>query len=158
MIGTAKILDLSHLTDTKITSEDIERYTPFIERGDIVLLKTKNSYIQPTAKFQKDFVYVTETAARRFVEWGVKAVGIDYLGIERDQPLHLTHKLLLGNNIAIIEGLRLAHCDETKCVNTTKLTNDEQTEKVQIICLPLAINGLEGAPARAILLITAKPQ
>ena len=35
-------------------------------------------------------------------------MGIDSLGIERDQTDHATHKGLLSNNIIIIEGLRLA--------------------------------------------------
>ena len=66
----------------------------------------------------------------------IKTVGVDYLGIERNQPKHETHTLILGNEIAIIEGLRL----------------EEATEGDYILyCLPLAVKGLEAAPVRAVL-------
>jgi len=64
-------------------------------------------------------------------------VGIDYLGIERNQEAHDTHTLLLQEDIPIIEGLRLAHAEEAY---------------YSFICLPLALQGLDGAPARAILI------
>jgi arylformamidase len=67
----------------------------------------------------------------------VKAVGIDYLGIERNQPDHATHTILMNNNITIIEGLRLA---------------DVMAGDYFFICLPLNVVGLEAAPARALLL------
>ena len=35
------------------------------------------------------------------------AVGIDALGIERKDPDHKTHKILMSSSIWIIEGLRL---------------------------------------------------
>ncbi len=69
---------------------------------------------------------------------GVKAVGTDYLGIERDQPGHETHRALLSHRVAIIEGLRLADVDAGK--------------RYYLLCLPLKIVGFEAAPARAVLL------
>jgi arylformamidase len=44
---------------------------------------------------------------------------------------------LLGSGIPIVEGLRLAHVERGT---------------YYFVCLPLAIHGLEAAPARAILL------
>jgi arylformamidase len=41
------------------------------------------------------------------VEEGVFCVGIDSLGIERNQQDHATHKLLFENNVWVLEGLRL---------------------------------------------------
>jgi arylformamidase len=72
-----------------------------------------------------------------FAEKKVKAIGIDYLGIERNQPDHATHTILMKHNIAIIEGLRLA---------------DAVAGDYFFICLPLNVIGLEAAPARAVLL------
>jgi arylformamidase len=63
------------------------------------------------------------------------AVGIDYLGIERNQPAHETHITLLKAGVVIIEGLRLAN------VTPGGFT---------LHCLPLHIVGSDGAPARAI--------
>lgn len=69
-------------------------------------------------------------------EKGIRGVGIDSLGIERSQPEHETHKVLLGNNIIIIEGLRLQDIDEGVYM---------------MYALPLKIVGGDGAPARVIL-------
>ncbi len=65
-------------------------------------------------------------------------MGIDYLGIERNQPGHDTHRALLSSGVAIIEGLRLADIAAGK--------------RYYFMCLPLRIVGFEAAPARAILL------
>jgi arylformamidase len=113
------------------------------EEDVIVLFKTRNSELSPTAPFTPTFVYLTAAGAKFLTErQDIKAVGIDYLSIEnsRYQPDHATHNTLLGNkprSIAIIEGLRLAHVSPGV---------------YQLICLPLALVGTEGAPARAVLL------
>jgi len=64
-------------------------------------------------------------------------VGIDYLGIEHSQPGHVTHTTLMHQDIVIIEGLRLFHINPGRYF---------------FVCLPLAVIGLEAAPARAILI------
>ncbi len=65
------------------------------------------------------------------------AIGIDYLGIERNQSDHETHLALLQKDIPIIEdSLRLGP------VNTGAYI---------LTCLPLAISGIDAALARAIL-------
>jgi arylformamidase len=45
--------------------------------------------------------------AKKLSEIELLAVGIDGLGIERNDPMHQTHLTLMNNNIFIIEGLRL---------------------------------------------------
>ena len=82
-------------------------------------------------------MYIENTGAQYLVEKKVKAVGIDYLGIERNQPGHPTHSELMSNGIVVIEGLRLAHVEPGRYM---------------IVCLPLNVIGLDGAPARAVLL------
>ena len=66
----------------------------------------------------------------------IKGVGIDSLGIERNQPDHATHKILLGNGIHILEGLRLKNVKE-----------GEYT----LIAAPLNIKNVEASPVRALL-------
>jgi len=100
------------------------------------LFKTKNSALKNNAPFDPEFIYLDKTGAKYCVEQKIKAVGIDYLGIERNQPGHETHALLLENNIGIIEGLRLAHAE---------------ADQYFLICLPLLIPGADASPARAIL-------
>ena len=118
-----------------ITVEDLKNKK--IKKDEIILLKTKNSNLKQNTKFNKNFTYLTKEAAKFLTKSKIKAIGIDYLGIERDQPSHETHKILLKNNIPIIEGLRLKNTKE---------------KTYQLICLPLNLIGLEAAPARAILI------
>lgn len=134
LCGTAHVFDFTHVQDC-ITVEDLKAQN--IEPDTIVLLKTRNSIAAWDALFNTEFVYVDAVAAKYLVDKKIKAVGIDYLGIESNQPGHPTHKVLLSNNIPIIEGLRLEHA---------------QPGNYTLICLPLALKGLDAAPARAILL------
>lgn len=133
-MGLCQVLDLTEVEDG-ITADDLAECE--IEAGDIILFKTANSSLEPTDPFQPDFVYLTADGAEYLVDLGVKAVGIDYLGIERNQPDHATHTILLENEVAIIEGLRLDHV---------------QAGVYYLCCFPMAMQGVEAAPARAILM------
>ncbi len=132
--GECKVLDLSNIEE-KITKKDLEKFD--IKKNEIILLKTKNSNLEPTEKFDYNFVYLEKSGAQFLVSKKIKAVGIDYLGIERNQTNHETHKILLKEDIPIIEGLRLRHV---------------KTKEYIFYCLPLPISNLDSAPARAILI------
>ena len=129
-IGKAKLFDMTHVQDG-ITKADIEHLA--IEEGDIVLFKTTNSFEDT---FNYEFVYVKEDAARYLKGKRIKSVGIDGLGIERSQAGHPTHKILLSNDILIIEGLRF---------------QDVPEGTYTLYCLPLKLDHVEAALARAIL-------
>jgi arylformamidase len=134
VIGPAKVFDMSVVADG-ITRDHVENLQ--IDPGDIVLFKTVNSATQPTDKFTPHFIYLEVSGAQCLVERNVRAVGIDYLGIERSQQGHLTHNLLFKHDIAIIEGLRLGTVTQGTYF---------------LCCLPLYAIGLEAAPARAVLI------
>lgn len=104
-----------------------------IQKGDVVFFKTRNSFIET---FDFDFVYVDQSAAQALSAIGIKGVGLDALGIERAQDNHPTHKILLGADIFIIEGLRL---------------KDVQPGTYELIALPLKIIGVEALPMRVLL-------
>lgn len=134
LIGEAILVDLTY-AELVITKEDLINFN--LPPNIILLLKTKNSDLLPTQNFNKDFVYLNDQAAQYCIDMKVKAIGIDYLGIERDQSDHLSHKKLFSNNVAIIEGLRFKNISEGKYF---------------FICLPLKLSNIDAAPARAILL------
>jgi len=135
-VGPCKVLDLTDVSE-HITRNRLEEHDDKINENDIILLKTINSDKSPTEKFSPTFVYLEHTGALYLAEKKIKAVGIDYLGIERSQEGHPTHINLMEADICIIEGLRLGHvpAGDYFCV-----------------CLPLYTIGLEAAPARAILI------
>lgn len=134
LMGPAKVIDMVRIIDV-ITAEDLKRHE--IHEQDIILLRTMNSAYEETDEFNKEFVYLDQSAAAYLAERKIKAIGIDYLGIERGNPEHSTHTTLMHADIMIIEGLRLSHV---------------QAGDYFMVCLPLAVVGLDAAPARVILM------
>jgi arylformamidase len=74
---------------------------------------------------------LSEDAARRLAAAGVRLVGIDALTIGSDA----VHRILLEGGVWILEGLDLARVSPGR---------------YDLVCLPLRIAGVEGAPARAV--------
>jgi arylformamidase len=135
------VLDFSALRSDHICAAALQQkeaeFSPdhkVLRLGLSVILKTKSS-LQDSFDFS--FVYLEKSGAAYLAEKGIRAVGIDALGIERDQPDHETHKILLGAGIWIIEGLRLAAVPEGEYI---------------LALMPLKIKGVEALPARAVLL------
>ncbi len=132
LIGSCCVLDFSACKKA-ITADDLKKKT--IDQK-IVLLKTKNSNCLPTDLFDFNFIGLSESGAEFLIEKNIKSVGIDYLGLENNAPGHPAHKLLMEQDIIIIEGLRLSKAQE---------------KNYTFYCLPLALTGAEASPARAIL-------
>ena len=131
VITPCQVVDLT-AAEGGITQQDLQKKE--IRTGQFVLLKTRNS-LQETFDFE--FVYLERSGASYLKELGVTGVGIDALGIERDQPDRMTHKTLLGNGILILEGLRLGAVPEGEYL---------------LLAAPLKIKGAEASPVRALLL------
>jgi arylformamidase len=103
-----------------------------------VLLKTRNSALLEQAEFTRNYTFLAPDGAELLAEQGVELVGIDYLSIEQFRSgHHRTHRTLLERRIAIVEGLQLGGV---------------APGVYDFICLPLRLAGMDGAPARAVLL------
>ncbi|MCS6922936.1 MAG: cyclase family protein [Fimbriimonadales bacterium] len=135
LIGYAWVADLRGYE--QITAEALERANipPTTTR---LLLKTDNSARWATeTEFNKAHVALTPDAAEWLVRHAVDVVGIDYLSIERfGAPRPEAHYILCGAGKIIIEGLNLHGVDEGE---------------YELICMPLLIEGADGAPARVAL-------
>lgn len=133
LCGRARVVELT--TRRSVTAEDL---AGFDLREDVrLLLKTHNSRLWGTPEFHQDFIGVTEGAARFLVDRGVKVLGVDYLSVEQYKtPGAPAHHVLLGAGTIVIEGLNL---------------RDVETGTYEMFCLPLAVVGADGAPARVIL-------
>ena len=103
-MGKCIVIDFTKVNNA-ITKKDFEKVKIKIKKDDVVLLKTKNSLEK---EFDFNFVYLEKSGAEYLASKKIKAVGIDSLGIERNQPNHETHKILLGKSIPIFEGLDLS--------------------------------------------------
>ena len=103
-----------------------------------ILLRTRNSALLSRKEFVNDYTYLAPDGAQYLVDKGVELVGIDYLSIEQfHSGHHLTHRTLLERSVVIVEGLDLSV---------------PPSGEYQFICLPLRIEGCDGAPARAVLI------
>lgn len=136
LIGQCTVFDLSQVIDAIGEAELVN--LP-IDPGDFVLLKTKNSFEK---EFNHRFVYLSEAGANFLVKKQVRGVGIDALGIERDQPAHPTHQILFENGVVILEGLRL---------------EEARPGNYLLVALPIKLMDIEAAPARAVLINTLLP-
>jgi len=133
LIGPARVLDLTHVTGG-ISRADLVPCA--IQAGEWLLFKTKNSFSE---QFDFEFVYLQADGAEYLCQLQVKGVGTDGLGIERAQPDHRTHTLLLNQGIHIVEGLRL---------------KEVVGGNYFMVIAPLKLTGIDAAPARAFLLGT----
>jgi arylformamidase len=114
-----------------------EEHLPDGALPERLLIRTDNSRLPTDGPMREDYVAVSEGAARRLVDGGVRLIGVDYLSVAPfDQASQATHHILLGHEIVIVEGLRLAGLAE----------GDYE------FCLaPLPVEGGDGAPCGAFL-------
>jgi arylformamidase len=123
-----------------VTKKDLEMAN-IPENTERLLIKTQNSQLLTKGdKFTENFVGLSSDAAQWVVNKEIRLIGIDYLSIQPYSGFHKTHEILLKEDIVIVEGLNLT---------------DVMTGIYQLICLPIKIEGAEGAPARAILVKTS---
>jgi len=130
LITMVKVYDMTH-RETYIEADDIRSLD--IKKGDFVLFKTKNSFEEI---FNFEFVFINESASAYLAELKVSGVGVDGLGVERDQEGHPTHKNLFKADIIIIEGLRLKEIQEGQYM---------------MYALPIKIKGMDALPLSVIL-------
>jgi arylformamidase len=126
--GKCKVLDLTHC-EKNLAAMDLERFD--VKKGDIILLKTKNS-LNIAKKFGKDCICLAEDAADYLVERKIKTVGIDCLSIGNKE----VHKKIINSGTIIFESLDLSKVKQGEYI---------------FVGLPLKID-CDGAPARAILI------
>ena len=134
-VGPARVIAIDH--EQYIGREEMERHD--LKRDERVLFKTRNSKLWPRSYelFLPKFVAISASGARCLVERGVRTVGVDYLSVGAFEGDGIeTHQILLGAGLWLIEGLNLSHIS---------------SGEYDLVCLPLKIQGGDGAPARAVL-------
>ncbi len=135
LIGPALLLgfpdDLRAIGAADLRNHDLKGRTR-------ILLRTRNSALLSQKEFVREYTYLAPDGAQYLVDNGVELVGIDYLSIEQfHSGHHMTHRILLERSVVILEGLDLSA---------------PAPGEYELICLPLRIEGCDGAPARAVLI------
>jgi arylformamidase len=139
LMGPARLLafsdDVKSIGEAELRAHDLTGVTR-------VLLKTRNSawLASGSSEFHPDYTYLAPDGAEYLVSLGVKLVGVDYLSVEQfHSGHHKTHRTLLERAIIIVEGLMMS---------------DVPPGNYELCCLPILFPGLDGAPARAVLVST----
>ncbi len=128
-----------YLPGVKLITANLLQNSEIPPRTRRILIKTDNSelWAKKTPEFYTDFAAITSDAAEYLVQRGVKLIGIDYLSIAPYHQGRPTHETLLKAGVIIIEGLNLY---------------DVEQGRYMLFCLPLKLQGSDGAPARAVLI------
>lgn len=140
-IGPARVIEIPDSVQS-IDAAELNRHQ--WRNAERVVFRTRSSVRgwMKSPTFHRDFAYIAPDAAQLLADAGVKLVGIDYISAEKfGAPAPLTHRILLGNGIPIVEGLALE----------TVLAGD-----YDLVVLPIKVAGHEGAPARAVMRRVAK--
>lgn len=134
LIGPALVVEVAP-DAAAVTEAELRRHPIAGQRR--VLLKTRNSGFIRARDFHRDYTYLAPDGAEYLVSLGVRLVGIDYLSVEQfHSGHHRAHRTLLGKSVVIIEGLDLSV---------------PAAGEYQLYCLPLLLPGIDGAPARTVL-------
>jgi len=134
VIGECRVLDMTRLKEV-ISADDFKK--EMVKKGERILVKTRNSK-RGFKKFYDDYVYLGGEAAEFLAQKKISLFGIDYLSVKKRGGLdNRPHTELLKNGIVIFEGLDLSKV---------------KPGKYFFVGLPLKLMGLDGSPARAILL------
>lgn len=135
LIGRALLIAVDDSLSS-VTARDLERHD--LKGNTRILVRTRNSSFPDDVEFHRDYTYMAPDAAEYLVGRGIDLVGVDYLSIEQfHSGHHRTHRTLLERNVVIVEGLRLSGIEPGE---------------YDFVCLPLRLEGLDGAPARAVLI------
>ena len=133
LIGKARVIEI--LSRERVERADLESQDL---RDDLrILLKTRMSGQMLKSAFQEDHLYISRDAATYVAQAGLKLVGFDYLSIDRHGAADFpAHHALLEAGVVIVEGLDLS---------------EVEPGEYDMTCLPLRVEGGDGAPARVFL-------
>jgi arylformamidase len=131
IIGSCRVIDVSGAKNSSISAADLGEKLRGVKR---LLLKTSFS-MRDT--FCEDYPSLAYDAACSITNSGIECVGIDSPSIESYNCDGSVHRRLLGNGCIIIELLDLTDVPEGD---------------YEMLALPLRLTGLDGSPARVILM------
>lgn len=139
LVGEAVVVDFSMIPiGGGITASHFQKTVQKILPNDIVVCYTGCSDHWGEESMNTNYTYITKEAADYLVSKKVRAVGIDFLSVERfDASDAATHKTLLSRGIFIIESLGSS-------------LKRFVGERILMVCMPIKLQNGDGAPARVI--------
>jgi arylformamidase len=139
LIGPAFIAEVDAVEANRVQVYDLASLH-FPRDTTRLLIKTTNSHLREDrlTEFERTFVHLAPQTAEWLVKRGIQLVGVDYLSVEGLGTADFrVHHALLEAGIVIVEGLDLSRVPAGPC---------------QMVCLPLKVEGGDGAPARVLVM------
>lgn len=136
LMGVVQVVEVPAEVN-RINAEVIEKLqiNPEVSR---ILFKTANSSLwSKNLPFYQAYTALDSSGAEKLAQMNLHLVGIDYLSISVFDDVISPHEILLSRQVVLLEG-----CDLSAV----------SPGMYQLICLPLRMDELEGAPVRAVLL------
>ena len=135
-IGVAHVVDLSKAGPRYVLKpRDMDSCRHAIGKGSHIIIRTDWWKRFPSREYFSDGPMISPELALWFAKRSIAMLGVETPGVHPDQ-WEKVHKILLGKEIAIVEGLAFLN----------KLRRDT----VFFIAAPLKIRGRDGSPVRAI--------
>lgn len=141
LVGAAIVLDLSHFEDFhEVTKDELSKIIGDLPVERIVCRFDWDYKALGTNAYYSDHAYFSEEACQWLVDIGCRLIALDTPQIDnpkngryapKDSP---NHKILLGNNIIIAEGL----------VNIRQI----KQQHIDFIIAPINLKDGDGAPSR----------
>ncbi len=139
-MGPAWVAELTGIEPRALIGvEDLKETGDKVRPGDGLLLRTGWSRRLDNPSYRNALPRVSVELARWCVEKGVRLLGVEppsVADVNNKEELTAVHRILLGADIIIVEGL--AHLDQI------------QGERVTFMAFPLRVQGGDGSPVRAI--------
>jgi len=134
MIGRGKLIDVTQAPGSEIQLDDIEHQVE-MESGDFVFFRTDWSKFIGTAEYY-NHPELSPEVIQLLVSKRLNAVGIDARGLGRDRRHGEYDRLLIKNDIFVIENL----------ANLSAVPRRE----FKVYCFPLKIENTDALPARVV--------
>jgi len=135
-VGSAHVLDFTHVSPKyALKPKDFKPFESCISPGSRILLRTNWWRRFPKKEYFSDGPMISPELARWLAKKKIALLGLETPGVHPVE-WEAVHKILLGAEIVIVEGL--AYLNEIK------------RETVFFIATPLKLKGRDGSPVRAL--------
>lgn len=134
MVGRGILIDVTQISGSEINLNDVEQQDKIVSR-DFVFFRTDWSKFVGTKKYY-DHPELSMEVVLWLISKKINAIGIDALGLGLGRKHGEYDRLLIQNNIFVIENL----------TNLFKITNQE----FRVYCFPLKIENIDAIPCRVV--------
>jgi len=138
--GKAFVVDVRSVNSRTIGRATFEAHKDLVSKVDFVLLRSGWSDLWEDEGYFKGYPVLTSKAAEWLGGFDLKGIGVDMISVDEEGSAEFPiHHILLGQSIIIIENL----------TNLSALP----PAIFDFWCLPLKIEGGDGAPVRAVAVV-----